>query len=194
MIVGSLAPLVASWRGGFATLSAAGFEAEEGIADGYNSSAMMWDSSSSDLGGLDALHDALTPEVFRCLMRWDHWLEMVVPDARVLQVCMGVWVTGQNIVWVSDEHVAESPKLGGVIAAPHLQDDLPSVSGRPLSSGPAFSYYYYCRTISRISSSTTARTACPTARRPAPQLCASRARRSRMRSLMCSGSRGTGAE
>ena len=27
-----------------------------------------------------------------------------------------VWVKGQNVVWVSDEHVAESPKLGGVIA------------------------------------------------------------------------------
>ena len=34
VIVGSLAPLVASWRGGFATLSAAGFDAEEGITDG----------------------------------------------------------------------------------------------------------------------------------------------------------------
>ena len=40
---------------------------------------------------------------------------------------MGIWVKGQNIVWVSDEHVAESPKLGGVIAAPHLQDDLPDL-------------------------------------------------------------------
>ena len=34
-----------------------------------------------------------------------------------------VWVKGQNIVWVSDEHVAESPKLGGVIAAPQGQTD-----------------------------------------------------------------------
>ena len=36
---------------------------------------------------------------------------------------MGIWVQGQNVVWVSDEHVAESPKLGGVIAAPQGQTD-----------------------------------------------------------------------
>ena len=36
----------------------------------------------------------------------------------VLYCMVWVWVKGQNVVWVSDEHVAESPKLGGVIATP----------------------------------------------------------------------------
>ena len=33
-------------------------------------------------------------------------------------VWVWVWVKGQNVVWVSDEHIAESPKLGGVIVTP----------------------------------------------------------------------------
>ncbi|EOD12113.1 hypothetical protein EMIHUDRAFT_213885 [Emiliania huxleyi CCMP1516] len=53
VLVGDLRPLL-RYSGPFATLSAAGFSAEEG-------------------------------PVFRCLMRWDHWLEMVVPTAHLVQ-------------------------------------------------------------------------------------------------------------
>ena len=78
VLTGSLAPL-ATYRGGFALLAAAGFRAEEGNADGYNSSVMLWDAGDGDAGdggaaALRALHDGLTPDVFRCLMRWDHWI------------------------------------------------------------------------------------------------------------------------
>ena len=39
----SLAPL-RSYAGAFATLSTAGFDAEEGYIDGYNTSAMLWEA------------------------------------------------------------------------------------------------------------------------------------------------------
>jgi len=74
--------------GGFALLAAADFNAEEGVADGFNSSVMLWDAGgggegdgSGGRGGggpLRSLHDSLTAGVFKCLMRWDHWVEMVV--------------------------------------------------------------------------------------------------------------------
>ena len=87
VVVGSLEPLRA-YCGPFATLSTAGLGAEEGYTDGYNTSAMLWDAGSRDDGGgggLGQLHDALRPEVFTCLMRWDHWVEMLVPSAHLLQ-------------------------------------------------------------------------------------------------------------
>ena len=72
--------------GGFALLAAADFNAEEGVADGFNSSVMLWDAGGGGGGGgesegggpLRSLHDSLTAGVFKCLMRWDHWVEMVV--------------------------------------------------------------------------------------------------------------------
>ena len=89
VIVGPLTPLLA-YTGAFATLAAAYFQAEEGVADGFNSSAMLWDAGGGGLfasraSPLAPLHDALSPSVFRCLMRWDHWVEMVAPGAHVLQ-------------------------------------------------------------------------------------------------------------
>ena len=89
VIVGPLSPLLA-YTGAFATLAAAYFQAEEGVADGFNSSAMLWDAGGGGLfasraSPLAPLHDALSPSVFRCLMRWDHWVEMVAPGAHVLQ-------------------------------------------------------------------------------------------------------------
>ena len=63
----------------------AGFEAEEGFADGYNTSAILWEAGGAAGAALAVLHDALRPEVFECLMRWDHWVEMVVPSAHLLQ-------------------------------------------------------------------------------------------------------------
>ena len=81
VIVGSMQPL-RHYAGAFATLSTVGFEAEEGNADGYNTSAMLWDAGE---GGLGALHSALRGDVFQCLMRWDHWVEMVAPGAHLLQ-------------------------------------------------------------------------------------------------------------
>ena len=50
-----------------------------------------------------------------------------------------VWVKGQNIVWVSDEHIAESPKLGGVIATPRSRDG-PFGPPRPRICFEAFLY------------------------------------------------------
>ena len=66
--------------GGFALLAAADFSAEENVADGFNSSVMLWDAGGGggDASPLRWLHDSLTVGVFRCLMRWDHWVEMVV--------------------------------------------------------------------------------------------------------------------
>lgn len=91
VIVGSLERL-RRYRGRFATLSTRGFDAEEGFVDGYNTSAMMWDADAEeeaaeggDGGTLQALYTALRREVFSCLMRWDHWVEMVVPRADLLQ-------------------------------------------------------------------------------------------------------------
>jgi len=85
VIVGSLRPLL-SYRGGFATLNAADFSAEEGVDDGFNSSLILWEAGGEGVGRqLCALHDSLSDAVFRCLMRWDHWLEMVVPTAHTLQ-------------------------------------------------------------------------------------------------------------
>ena len=75
-----------------------GFGAEEGFSDGYNTSVMLWDAgrqgSSGDGSGagggggggeLSSLHEALCEAVPACLMRWDHWVEMVVPQAHLLQ-------------------------------------------------------------------------------------------------------------
>ena len=67
--------------GGFALLAAADFNAEEGVADGFNSSVMLWNAGDGGGGGggpLRSLHDSLTAGVFKCLMRWDHWVEMLV--------------------------------------------------------------------------------------------------------------------
>ena len=84
VLSGSLVPL-AAYNGGFALLAAADFNAEEGNTDGYNSSVMLWDAGGGSDAPLRQLHDAIAPEVFRCLMRWDHWVEMVVPRATLLQ-------------------------------------------------------------------------------------------------------------
>lgn len=103
VLVGSLAPL-RTYEGRFATLSTAGFDAEEGFVDGYNTSVILWDASdaaaqsASNAGGgksaggggagagsLTSLHDCLRAEVFECLMRWDHWVEMNVPRCDLLQ-------------------------------------------------------------------------------------------------------------
>ena len=37
--------------GGFALLAAADFNAEEGVADGFNSSVMLWDAGGGEGGG-----------------------------------------------------------------------------------------------------------------------------------------------
>ena len=54
---------------------------------------MLWDAGGGGGGAgaggggapLRVLHDGLAAAVFRCLMRWDHWLEMVAPAATLLQ-------------------------------------------------------------------------------------------------------------
>lgn len=86
MIVGAIDPLL-RYTGGFATLSASTFHAEEGVTEGYNSSIMLWDAGGGTEASrrLRALHDALSVHVLRCLMRWDHWVEMVVPNAHLIQ-------------------------------------------------------------------------------------------------------------
>ena len=91
VLVGSLEPLRA-YTGRFATLSTKGFDAEEGFVDGYNTSVLLWDASDAPGGGTEPsmgalvnLHDALRSEVFECLMRWDHWVEMNVPTCDLLQ-------------------------------------------------------------------------------------------------------------
>ena len=98
VIVGDMSSL-RSYTGPFATLSTEGFDAEEGYVDGYNTSAMLWEAGpSSDAGrALRVLHDSLRSEVFQCLMRWDHWVEMLVPGAHTLQACFpGVFVDYRN--------------------------------------------------------------------------------------------------
>ena len=84
---------LAAYDGPFATLSSRGFDAEEGYVDGYNTSVMVWEASGQVGEALRVLHDAVRPEVFQCLMRWDHWVEMLVPRAHLLQdVCPGLIV------------------------------------------------------------------------------------------------------
>ena len=86
VIVGDMSALRA-YIGPFATLSTRGFDAEEGYLDGYNTSAMLWEAGDASVAGraLATLHDALRAEVFQCLMRWDHWCEMLLPAADILQ-------------------------------------------------------------------------------------------------------------
>lgn len=55
---------------------------------------MLWDARAIDdgagegvaEGSLSSLYNSLTDSVPRCLMRWDHWVEMVVPQAHLIQV------------------------------------------------------------------------------------------------------------
>ena len=86
VIVGDMAAL-RTYDGPFLTLATEGFDAEEGYVDGLNTSAMLWDAGGEGGARLSVLHDALHAHVFACLMRWDHWCEMLVPGAHTLQRC-----------------------------------------------------------------------------------------------------------
>lgn len=80
IIVGSLDELL-SYDGPFATLSTGSFACETDNPSGYNSSVMLWDASACG-AALSPLHDGLIGgAVFKHLLRFDHWLEMLLPPA-----------------------------------------------------------------------------------------------------------------
>ena len=163
VLVGPIDAL-ARYRGPLALLSSAGFSAEEGNADGYNTSAMLWDAGGAESSSLSALHDALCAEVFGCLMRWDHWVEMVVPRAHLLQV-------------------RSSSPMARVTARPQNRfesDGCAMSRGRLHTASAADELLFRGRTSFPVYSPTTARTA-PPACPLAPRSCASRATPSRTR-------------
>jgi hypothetical protein len=73
------------YDGELALLGAAGM-ANEGRALGFNSSVMLWTVGRGAVPPVYAALTRLQPStVFTVVHRMDHWLEMVVPDAPVIQ-------------------------------------------------------------------------------------------------------------
>lgn len=88
VIVGSLDALAAATTE-FAVLSTDAM-ANERRTGGYNSSAILWDADAVGPKAVYERLDALAPRVFSVVHRFDHWLEMVMPDRPTLDVaCPG---------------------------------------------------------------------------------------------------------
>ncbi|CAM9098666.1 unnamed protein product [Scytosiphon promiscuus] len=87
VIVGSLED-VAGYTGPFAALSAEGM-ANERRQTGLNSSVMSWDAGvKGDAGAVRVVYGLLREAysvVTACVHKLDHWLEMTVPGAAILQ-------------------------------------------------------------------------------------------------------------
>ena len=84
MITGSITDLLA-FRGRFGLLGTDGLS-NEGRTGGYNSSIVCWDAG--DKGIQDAVYgqlEVLGSCVTDVIIRFDHWLEMAVKRACVLQ-------------------------------------------------------------------------------------------------------------
>jgi hypothetical protein len=80
IIVGSLDALF-SYDGAFATLGTDVWECERDNASGLNSSIMLWDAQYAPV--LAPIYDGLVGgHVFPHLLRFDHWLEMLLPPRR----------------------------------------------------------------------------------------------------------------
>ena len=83
--------VLAAYRGPFATLATDGMENERRVG-GYNSSVMLWDGRDILGGSAGYIHSQLLPHFNlisrRVIYKFDHWLEMVVSGADVLQQLM----------------------------------------------------------------------------------------------------------
>ena len=88
VITGSLDRIVGTYHGPFAILSTKGLDNEgQDFSDGYNSSIMMWRTSMSK-----DFHEIIykplllhMTSVHKFIYRFDHWLEMVLDEADLLQ-------------------------------------------------------------------------------------------------------------
>ena len=88
VITGSLDHIVGTYKGSFAILSTKGLDNEgQDFSDGYNSSIMMWRTSMCD-----NFHEIIYKplllhmvSVHKFIYRFDHWLEMVIDKADLLQ-------------------------------------------------------------------------------------------------------------
>lgn len=80
IVVGPLDELF-SYQGPFATLAADEWACERDNASGVNSSVMLWDGGCAQ--ALAPIHGGLLDGLaFRHLLRFDHWLEMLLPPRR----------------------------------------------------------------------------------------------------------------
>jgi len=81
IVVGSLDALFA-FEGSFATLAADEWTCERDNHAGVNSSVMLWDAATCYTALAPVYEGLLDGRVFRHLMRFDHWLEMLLPPRR----------------------------------------------------------------------------------------------------------------
>jgi len=79
VVTGPLEPLMAAYRGAFGLLGTDDIHCEL-AKGGYNSSVIIWTGQAS----LRPISTALTPAVRRYVHRFDHWLEMMVAHAHLL--------------------------------------------------------------------------------------------------------------
>merc|ERR1712167_232493 len=85
VITGSLEEM-ASYRGDFAILSTRGIDNEgKDFSNGYNSSILMWAAGSSKLDSICEVLREHFDLVHNFIHRFDHWLEMMVADADLIQ-------------------------------------------------------------------------------------------------------------
>ena len=85
VITGSLEEMT-SYRGDFAILSTRGIDNEgKDFSNGYNSSILMWAAGSSKLDSICEVLREHFDLVHNFIHRFDHWLEMMVADADLIQ-------------------------------------------------------------------------------------------------------------
>jgi hypothetical protein len=77
---------MAAYRGDFAILSTKGIDNEgKDFSNGYNSSILMWSAGSHKLSNIcEVLREHFTL-IHRFIHRFDHWLEMMVSKADLIQ-------------------------------------------------------------------------------------------------------------
>jgi hypothetical protein len=85
VVTGSIDAL-ASYRGDFAILSTRGIDNEgKDFSNGYNSSILMWDAASTKFSAVCECLREHFDLIHRFIHRFDHWLEMMVMDADLVQ-------------------------------------------------------------------------------------------------------------
>ncbi|RLN51919.1 hypothetical protein BBJ28_00002209 [Nothophytophthora sp. Chile5] len=125
VIVGDLTDLLA-WEPppGVLTLLKTNHMANEQREGGYNSSIMAWCNSYEDEGAderpIGFLHDFLQAHfaaVSNYIYKFDHWLEMALPDVRFLEDAF----SGQVVEYRAlDEHATAPPANARVVCFPLL--------------------------------------------------------------------------
>jgi tetratricopeptide (TPR) repeat protein len=78
---------IAKYNGEFAILSTHGIDNEgKDFSNGYNSSILMWDATSSKYTSICEVLKSNYSLIHRFVHRFDHWLEMMVNDADLVQL------------------------------------------------------------------------------------------------------------